>query len=50
VPRSDSPGAEPRASQALAGVIRVEARRGRRKLYEGESRLAGLERENAACG
>lgn len=39
---------EPRAAQQLAGELRVEVRRGRRLLFGGESRLAGLEHGRAS--
>lgn len=44
VPRSDAIATDPRSHQALAGRLGVLVRRGGRKLFAGESRLAGLER------
>ena len=45
VPRPDRVATEPRSHQALAGRLRVAVRRDGRALLEGESRLAGLERD-----
>jgi tocopherol cyclase len=44
VPRPDAVATDPRSHQALAGRLRARVRRDGRVLFEGESRLAGLER------
>jgi Tocopherol cyclase len=46
VPTPDRMAVEPRSTQALAGRLRVVVRRRGRTLFEGESGLAGLERDS----
>jgi hypothetical protein len=46
VPAHDRVAVEPRATQALAGRLRVVVRRHGRTLFRGESELAGLEHES----